>query len=151
MAGFYFEYLINNPAMLIDLTGPFKKYVGKEDDFQKSVAKYLDNVQATWFHCPNGGSRNAIEATKLKAMGTKPGVPDCLILDQLKGFSGLAIELKVGYNKPSEQQLAFLDKLVAQNWLVIVSWSLDEIITVLDWYYNINQKNEDKSERLLGE
>jgi hypothetical protein len=83
-------------------------------------------------------------------MGTKPGVPDCLILDQLKGFSGLAIELKVGYNKPSEQQLAFLDKLVAQNWLVLVSWSLDEVITVLDWYYNINQ-NENKRERLLGE
>ena len=149
MAGFYFEYLHNKP--LIDLSGDFKKYVGKEDDFQKSVAKYLDNIQATWFHCPNGGSRNAIEASKLKAMGTKPGVPDCLILDQLKGFSGLAIELKVGYNKPSEQQLSFLDKLVAQNWLVIVSWSLDEVITVLDWYYNINQKNEDKSERLLGE
>ena len=149
MAGFYFELLHNKP--LIDLSGPFKKYIGKEDDFQKSVAKYLDNLQATWFHCPNGGSRNAIEATKLKAMGTKPGVPDCLILDQLKGFSGLAIELKVGYNKPSELQLAFLDKLVAQNWLVIVSWSLDEVITVIDWYYNINQKNEDKSERLLGE
>ena len=149
MAGFYFEYLVNKP--LIDLSGPFKKYVGKEDDFQKSVAKYLDNIQATWFHCPNGGSRNAIEASKLKGMGVKPGVPDCLILDQLKGFSGLAIELKVGYNKPSEQQLLFLDKLVAQNWLVIVSWSLDEVITVLDWYYNINQKNEDKSERLLGE
>ena len=149
MAGFYFEYLHNKP--LIDLSGDFKKYVGKEDDFQKSVAKYLDNIQATWFHCPNGGSRNAIEASKLKAMGTKPGVPDCLILDQLKGFSGLAIELKVGSNKPSEQQLSFLDKLVAQNGLVIVSWSLDEVITVLDWYYNINQKNEDKSERLLGE
>ena len=149
MAGFYIEYLVNKP--LIDLSGPFKKYVGKEDDFQKSVAKYLDNIQATWFHCPNGGSRNAIEASKLKGMGVKPGVPDCLILDQLKGFSGLAIELKVGYNKPSEQQLLFLDKLVAQNWLVIVSWSLDEVITVLDWYYNINQKNEDKSERLLGE
>jgi hypothetical protein len=148
MAGFYFEYLVNKP--LIDLSGPFKKYVGKEDDFQKSVAKYLDNIQATWFHCPNGGSRNAIEASKLKGMGVKPGVPDCLILDQLKGFCGLAIELKVGYNKPSEQQLAFLDKLVAQNWLVIVSWSLDEVITVLDWYYNINQKNENQRERLLG-
>ena len=134
MAGFTFE----RSSVELNLnTGSFKKYVGKEDDFQKAVASYLDMIGAFWFHCPNGGSRNAIEAKKLKAMGVKSGVPDVLVLDHRQGFNGLAIELKVGYNKPSEQQLDMLDKLVANNWMVVVCWSLDEAIAVIDWYYYI--------------
>jgi hypothetical protein len=134
MAGFSFEKL---SEQVIPDKGKFKKYQGKEDDFQKAVANYLDMIGAFWFHCPNGGSRNAIEAKKLKGMGVKSGVPDVLILDHRQGFNGLAIELKVGYNKPSEQQLDMLDKLVALNWMVVVCWSLDEAIAVIDWYYYI--------------
>lgn len=122
----------------------FPRYKGSEDNFQKSVARYLDMIGAFWFHCPNGGSRNGIEAAKLKAMGVKPGIPDCLILDQRRGYSGLAIELKVGYNKPSEQQYEQFDKLVVRNWMVVVSWSLEEVIKAIDWYYELNTAHEDK-------
>ena len=132
MAGIIFEMLIQEQ---IKPNPDFKKYVGTEDNFQKSVARYLDTIGAFWFHCPNGGSRNAIEASKLKAMGVKAGIPDCLIMDQRKGYSGMAIELKVGYNKPSEHQLSIFDKLVDSGWLVVVSWSLDEVVTMIDWYY----------------
>ena len=118
----------------------YPKYKGSEDAFQKSVAKYLNAINAFWFHCPNGGSRHALEALKLKDMGVKAGIPDCLILDQRNGYSGLAIELKVGYNKPSEQQLAIFDKLVERNWLVVVSWSLHEVIDIIDNYYNNEHK-----------
>lgn len=113
----------------------YKKYQGSEDSLQKSVAKYLNAINAFWFHCPNGGSRHALEALKLKDMGTKAGIPDCLILDQRHGYAGLAIELKVGYNKPSEQQLLIMQQLVERNWMVVVSWSLDEVIDVIDAYY----------------
>jgi len=51
----------------------FKRYAGSEDAFQKSVAKYLNAINAFWFHCPNGGSRHALEALKLKDMGVKAG------------------------------------------------------------------------------
>jgi hypothetical protein len=115
----------------------FKRYAGSEDNFQKAVAKYLNAINAFWFHCPNGGSRHALEAMKLKEMGVKAGIPDCMILDQRHGYSGLAIELKVGYNKPSEHQLLIFDKLVERKWMVIVSWSLDETISLIDNYYNI--------------
>jgi hypothetical protein len=132
LAGIIFEMQLPE---IIKPTPGFKKYVGTEDNFQKAVARYLDTIGAFWFHCPNGGSRNAIEASKLKAMGVKAGIPDCLILDQRKGYSGMAIELKVGYNKPSEHQLSIFDKLVAANWMVCVSWSLDEVIEMIDFYY----------------
>ncbi len=116
----------------------FAKYRGTEDNLQKAVAKYLDLVGAFWFHCPNGGSRHALEAMKLKTMGVKAGIPDCMILDSRHGYAGLAIELKVGYNKPSEHQLAIFDKLLERNYMVLVSWSLDEVISAVDYYYSIN-------------
>jgi len=110
------------------------KYKGTEDNLQKSVAQYLDTKKVLWCHPPNGGSRNIIEATKLKGMGVKSGVPDCLIFTQKKGYSGLAIELKVGYNKPSDNQKEFIKGLESNNWFCVVSHSLDECINLIDWY-----------------
>jgi hypothetical protein len=137
MAGFFFEIVDNVPA--IKASDKFPKYKSSEDHFQKSVARYLDLVGSFWFHCPNGGSRHGLEAAKLKQMGVKSGIPDCLILDSRHGYAGLAIELKVGYNKPSEHQLAVLDKLVERNWMVVVSWSLEEVVAAVDWYYGIGK------------
>lgn len=113
-----------------------KPYKGKEDEFQKSVAIYLNSKGATWFHPPNGGTRNIIEATKLKAMGVKAGVPDCLIFNNKRGYRGLALELKVGYNKPSENQIVFMNKLSLEGWKCIVSHSLDEVCDIIDWYFS---------------
>jgi len=138
LAGFFFEML--TPLIRLKGHDKYPKYRGNEDSFQKSVAKYLNAINAFWFHCPNGGIRHALEALKLKDMGVNAGIPDSLILDKRNGYSGLAIELKVGYNKPSEQQLAIFDKLVERNWLVVVSWSLDEVIDIIDNYYNHEHK-----------
>jgi hypothetical protein len=112
-----------------------RKYEGSEDEFQKSVAIYLNSRGALWFHSPNGGTRNIIEATKLKAMGVKAGVPDCLIFNRRRGRAGLAIELKVKYNKPSEHQLAFIARLESEGWECLVSNSLDEVCDMIDWYF----------------
>jgi hypothetical protein len=112
-----------------------RKYEGSEDEFQKSVAIYLNSKAALWFHPPNGGTRNIIEATKLKSMGVKAGVPDCLIFNRRRGHAGLAIELKVGYNKPSEKQLEFMERLIGQGWKCVVSHSLDEVCDLIDWYF----------------
>ena len=114
----------------------YKKYIGKEDDFQRSLAKYLDMKGVLYFHSPNGGTRNVIEATKLKRMGVKSGVPDILIFNRKKDYSGLAIELKVGYNKPSENQLEFMKLLNEQGWMCVVSYSLEECIDLVDFYMN---------------
>jgi hypothetical protein len=119
--------------------GQYHKYKGSEDNLQKSVAKYLDAKGLLWCHPPNGGTRNIVEATKLKAMGTKSGVPDCLIFTRKGGFSGLIIELKVGYNKPSENQVQFMNSLEKEGWLVVVSWSLDHCIALIDWYVSLDK------------
>lgn len=45
-------------------------------------------------HCPNGGSRNAIEAHNLRLQGVKAGIPDIFLPCARNGFHGLYIELK---------------------------------------------------------
>lgn len=112
-----------------------KPYVGREDEFQKAIAIYLKFNSAFWFHSPNGGFRDAKEGAKFKAMGVLPGVPDCMVLNSNKGFNGLAIELKVGNNKPTEHQLSVANQLVSIGWLVVTTWSLDDAITLIDWYF----------------
>jgi hypothetical protein len=122
--------MTEEPPKFID-----RPYVGREDDFQKALAIYLKFSGAFWFHSPNGGSRNQIEASKFKAMGVLPGVPDCMILDGRHGFVGMAIELKVGKNKTTENQVAVQNRLIASGWLVAVTWSLDDAISLVDWYF----------------
>lgn len=115
-------------------TKTYKKYEGTEDNFQKALAKYLNMKGVLYMHPPNGGTRNIIEATKLKNMGVKSGVPDILIFNRKKGHSGLAIELKVKYNKPSDNQLEFMKLLTDEGWLCVVSYSLDECIDLVESY-----------------
>lgn len=110
-------------------------YLGSEDSLQKVVAMYLKYKSAFWFHPPNGGKRNQMEAAKLKGMGVLPGIPDCMVLDARHGFNGLAIELKVGHNKPTENQVLVCTRLSDAGWLVVITASLDDVINVLDWYY----------------
>lgn len=57
------------------------------------------------WHTPNGGVRDKRVASKLKAMGVLPGVPDLLLLSPEGRLHGL--ELKAGRNVPTPEQEAF--------------------------------------------
>jgi hypothetical protein len=128
----------------------YLKYKGSEDEFQKKVALYLDFNRAIWFHpanerktkvyINNKGQKFSPEGIALRAKGVKSGIPDCIVLNAKRGFSGLAIELKVGSNNLSATQIEFMNKLNSLGWLCFVSWSLDEVIELIDWYFD-NKKN----------
>lgn len=75
--------------------------VPTEDQEQMTVmsrahrTKFKDGRLSDYlFHIPNGGSRNIIEATKLKKMGVKAGVPDLQLIVPNGEVHGLWIELK---------------------------------------------------------
>lgn len=107
-----------------------KKRIGGyryENDLQKAVAYYLDIRGCIWFHPPNGGLRNKREAAKLKAMGTKPGVPDVIILDPQ-----IVIELKIKGNKPTPEQNKWLETFKTLGWRAYVCRSLDEVREILE-------------------
>jgi hypothetical protein len=112
-----------------------ERYKGKEDDFQKSIARYLNSLGVLWMHPPNEIKAKVQYMSKRKAMGVKSGVPDVLIFEPRGKYIGLAIELKAGYNKPSENQLKWIEDLNKRGWLALWSNSLDEVLDVIEEYF----------------
>jgi hypothetical protein len=57
-----------------------------EDNLQRGIVKYLRIMErqrrlaALWFHVPNGGGRNSIEASIFKGLGVTAGVADLVFL-----------------------------------------------------------------------
>lgn len=79
------------------------------------------------YHCPNGGSRNAIEARNLRLQGVKPGIPDIFLPCARGPFHGLYIEMKrrKGGRVSVDQQRMIL-ALRAQGYKVEVCRGWDE-------------------------
>ena len=89
------------------------------------------------FAIPNGGYRNKAEARKLKATGTKSGVPDLFLPVPRSPKHGLFIEMKVGRNKCTENQKKWIRNLLEQGYEVKVCYSCEEAIQVIKKYLNI--------------
>ena len=106
-----------------------------ENQLQQAVARLLDHSGLVWCHPPNGGNRTAKTGALMKSMGAKAGVPDVLIFDTpgMPGWyrCGLAIELKVGKNKPTPAQLKWHEDLRGCGWRVEVCRTVDEVLAVL--------------------
>lgn len=86
-------------------------------------------------HIPNGGSRNKIEAARLKAQGVKSGVPDISLPVARKGFHGLYIELKRQKGGVvSESQSKWLGALMEQGYMVAVCYGAEQAIKVIKEY-----------------
>lgn len=113
-----------------------KEIKQSEDNLQKACVKWfkLQYPKKLIHHSPNGGKRNAREAAKFKAMGTKAGCPDLMIYQQTTDYVGLAIELKVGTNKATENQDAFIAELRANGWYVVMVYRMDVFINTVKGY-----------------
>lgn len=113
-----------------------------EDSIQKSFFQicelYISHIPefALFFHVPNGGKRNAIEASKFKLMGVKSGVPDVLLPIARKGYNGLAIEFKYGKNKTTDNQNFWINSLRKENWYVIIAYTWEEALACSMLYCN---------------
>lgn len=110
---------------------------------QEVVVHYCIIKRIPLFSVPNGGSRNKIEAANLKRQGLKAGVPDLMIPVAKHGYHGLFIEMKVGYNKPTEKQVKWITLLRKNGYFVEVCYGANEAISVIDKYiYGIEEGSE---------
>lgn len=86
------------------------------------------------YHIPNGGARSKGTAGRLKAEGVKSGVPDvCLPVARGK-YHGLYIEMKVGNNKPTQNQIIWIDALINQGYQAKVCYGWQEASNVIERY-----------------
>ena len=119
----------------------------KEYQLQKAVCKYLDlnNV----LYCGSMGGQYQVhfsQRIKAKKSGYKKGFPDLFIYEvskviceksliNPKGFyAGLAIELKVGYNKPTKEQLYWKKELTKRGYKAEICTGIDEALEVINRY-----------------
>lgn len=117
---------------------PFEKYLTKEDVLQKSVLMYLrfKHPHAVVAHPTNEGKRTPFEQFKIKYLGIGTGIQDLLIFEPNHEFNGLAIELKIAPNKPSENQKDWNKKMNGRpKWFATYAYSLDEAMAIIDMYF----------------
>ena len=86
-------------------------------------------------HIPNEGKRSPFEQYKFKILGGLAGMPDIMIFDKNSKYSGLSIELKVGYNKPTVNQKNCLEALKMRNWRTLWTNDQDDCIKIIDEYF----------------
>lgn len=118
-----------------------------EDKHQMALFTWVEQVRARLpelkllHHIPNGGERNEIVAKKLKAMGTKAGVPDLCLPVARGGFFGLYIEMKrpagpgdsrAGTTTPKQRQ--WIEDLRGQGYRVEVAFGWEQAAEFLQKY-----------------
>lgn len=87
------------------------------------------------YHTPNGGSRNHIEAARLKAQGVKAGIPDIYLPVSRSNYHGLYIELKRQHGgRLSPDQKEMIPKLRAQGYRVEVCKGFQQAADVIEAY-----------------
>jgi hypothetical protein len=92
---------------------------------------------------PNGGERDndkktaMIRRANLKAEGVKAGILDVCLPVPIGIWHGLYIELKVGKNKPTDEQEWYIAELIKQGYgaLWVIGWEAarDVILAYLNW------------------
>ena len=65
-----------------------------EQQEQFVAVAWLRKNNVLFYHVPNGGRRDYLEAAKFKRLGVSAGVPDLCLPLARKGYHGLYIELK---------------------------------------------------------
>ena len=119
-----------------------RNYTPLEDQEQQCFIEWCEYMASTYeglnliYAIPNGGSRNQLEAVKLKRTGVKAGVPDLCLPVARKGKHGLYIEMKRKEGgRVSELQKEWLEKLSGQGYETAVCHGMDEAIKVVESYY----------------
>jgi len=108
-----------------------------EYELQKAICKYLD-LKGVLYCGSMGGQYQAHFSQRIKAKksGYKKGFPDLFIYEPVGEFHGLAIELKVGKNRATKDQLKWQKELNDRGYRAEVCNGLDEAIDVIDNYLN---------------
>lgn len=103
-----------------------------EQLLQQQIVRFIDAAYPTllYWHTPNGGARNPVEAGIFKTLGVKAGVPDLTFILPLG--KAAFIELKAGKGRLTDSQQAFRDRAQQLDCLWAEVRSLNEAADVLE-------------------
>lgn len=112
----------------------------EESKVQQAIVKYLDMRKVFHFAVPNGGKRNKVTASIMKAEGVKAGIPDICII-----YDGQAYFLEVKKPKTttpkgrlSEIQKERIEQIKEAGGEVAVVYSVADVIEqCIEWQINV--------------
>jgi hypothetical protein len=122
-----------------------KKYMRKqnEHELQKAVIKYMKLQHSSIFINGSLGGiyiKHHSQRRKGKEGGFRKGFPDLFIYEpriiQGRIRHGLAVELKVKGNYPTEAQKTTLNELSKRGFEAHVCTGFDQAIETIEWYIN---------------
>ena len=91
-----------------------------EDEIQIAAAAFLEIAlppPLRFLHIPNGGSRNAAEAGKLKAMGVKAGAADIMVLG-FHPFIWIEMKSRTGRLRPEQKEWRDWCRSIGAPWFL---------------------------------
>ena len=89
----------------------------------------------TLFAIPNGGERNVIVASKLKAEGVRAGVPDLFLAWANRQYGGLFIEMKKPKGgRVSDVQKQYIELLTESGYKAVVCMGWIEAKAAIEDY-----------------
>lgn len=88
------------------------------------------------FAVPNAALRTGYQGLWMKAEGLQAGVPDIIIPAARRGYTGLAIELKIKPNKMTDEQAKWMNRLIAERWIHHLAYSAVEAWQAFCWYFD---------------
>lgn len=107
-----------------------------EDNLQMACVRWFGwqypHYAPLLHHSPNGGRRNAREAGRFKAMGTKAGFPDLFLPVARGAWHGLFVEMKTETGRQSPLQRAWEEAVEAQGYRYEICRSaerFEEVVT----------------------
>ena len=122
---------------------PFHRFLTKEDHLHHGILTFsrMQYPARLVMHCPNEGKRTPFERYRASFLGIKAGWPDLIWLEPMKGYMGLAMEVKVIYergkkNKLSKAQKAKLAELYDRGWFTCVVYDLESAIQIIASYFD---------------
>ena len=99
----------------------------REKDLQKQIKDYLTLQGYVVVKFASVGIYNPVRKQFIPQ--SRKGVADLLACSPKGRF--FAIEVKVGYNKPTEEQLEFLQEINDRGGIGIVAYSLEDVENVI--------------------
>jgi hypothetical protein len=105
--------------------------MAKEIELQKQIRDAINSMGG--FCWRNNTGSFSLEDKRGKQRYFKAGIKGSSdIIGTWKDGRSLAIEVKVGKNKPSDDQLRFLEEVTRRGGIGFVAYSLDEVIKNLE-------------------
>ena len=106
-----------------------------EDNLQRAVvgmlSLYENQGKLRFFAIPNGGKRSKIEASIMKGLGVRPGVPDLCVL--ITNGPTLFFELKAQNGRTSPAQQDWIDWLNTRGFDCRICTTVEGVHETVKW------------------